>query len=176
MAKCMHVCYSLSLEFLKLGTRNGQLFRDFLLSQLLHLCVQGSKLLFQSLRDNYCFKGELKLGQYNMNIMRNSIPNVFFKSEKPAPQLPFLSLSSCLVLLVVSAPLILASHPSLESYLASKNNSLSNFEVTQNLVPFPYNDMSQKTFQKTQPLVPVEIQSLTLSFSPSSTVLPCPKI
>lgn len=118
-------------------------------------------------------KGELKLGQHNMNNTRNSIPNVFFESEKPAPQLSSLSLSSCLALLVDSAPLILASHPSLESYLASKNkDSPSNFEVTQNLLPFPHNDMSQKTFKKTQPLVSAEIQGSTLSFSTSSTVLP----
>lgn len=41
----------LSMEFLELGIRTGHLC-CLLLSQLLHLCLQGSQLLLQSLRDN----------------------------------------------------------------------------------------------------------------------------
>lgn len=55
MLKCKCVCVCvynlLSLEILELGTTTGQLFWHLLLSQLLHLCLQGSQLLLQSLRE-----------------------------------------------------------------------------------------------------------------------------
>lgn len=119
---CVRVCYLLSLEFLELGTRNGQLFWRLLLSQLLHLCLQGGQLLLQSLRDKNRLRRELKLGQ-NTNNTKDSIWNVqtqsfFINREKPTPQLSSLLLSCCLVLPVDSPPLILASHPSLGSYTA----------------------------------------------------------
>lgn len=119
----MCVCvYLLSLEFLELGTRTGQLFCRLLLSQLLHLCLQGGQLLLQSLRDKNRLRRELKLGQCTNNT-RNSIWNVqtqsfFINREKPAPQLSSLLLSCGLVLPVDSPPLILASHLSLGSYTA----------------------------------------------------------
>lgn len=51
----------------------GQLFSLFPLSQLLHVCLQGSQLLFQSLWDKNCFRQELKILQYNVKNVRSRI-------------------------------------------------------------------------------------------------------
>lgn len=125
-AKYVHMRYLLSLDFLQLGTRTGQLFWRLLLSQLLHFCLQGSQLLLQSLRDR---NQSLRLGQYKTNGTRSSIRNVFISTEKPTPQPSSLWLSSSLVLPVDSAPLILALLPSLESCKEQPNKgSLLNFK------------------------------------------------
>lgn len=68
---CVNV---LSLELLELGTRTGLLLRHLLLSQLLHLCLQGSQLLLQSLQDDKLLHTEPILRQYNTsNLQDNSI-------------------------------------------------------------------------------------------------------
>lgn len=111
--KDVHVCYLLSLDFLELGTRTGQLlFWRLLLSQLLQFCLQGGQLLLQSLRDR---NQSSDWGGRNTNGTRNSIWNVVISREKPTPQLSSLWLSSSLVLPADSAPLIWAFLPSLES-------------------------------------------------------------